>query len=290
MRIGLGLGLGNQQTVSVESYAAEAQAYFTAIPNNTYSVAEKNDINTMIVSLIASGVWEKLDQLYLLCCKTATEAESRVNLIYPTAAANATASADPRRAMSKITSGGAQLVFTSGSGYVTTSAAEKLSGNYIPDGTYQFKRNNSHVMVYLGNNVDTGKTEGIAIGGSVSKYMNYFIPRNAINTAIARFGKTTTLSIGENTTKGLYILNRNPSESQTFRIIKDGSVIATQTSSDQALPSKAFGIFGYIDYATGTSFYDGIIGVYGIGGGLTDAEYGAYTTAINTFLSALGAK
>lgn len=286
---GLGLGLGfNRGGGGLDSYSPETSAYLAAVTNNTFSDAEKLALDTMIISLVANGIWAKLDQFYLLCAKTSTETESRVNLIYPTAGANSTPSADPKRAISKNTNGGAQLVWTSGSGYATTDGGEKLTGNYIPDGANQFKDENSHIMVYVGNNVDAS-ANGVAVAGSAASPMYQISPRVVIGTCQARFGKASTIfgPLNDNT-KGLYIVNRAVADTNKVTLTKDGSEIGSQTGSNQTMPSSAMSLFFWND--SSTSYFAGIIGAHSIGGGLTATQIGQYSTALNTFLSAMGAK
>lgn len=69
--LGLGLGLGfNRGVGGLDGYSPETLAYLAAMPNNTFSVDEKTALNAFIISIKAAGIWDKIDQLYLLCGKT----------------------------------------------------------------------------------------------------------------------------------------------------------------------------------------------------------------------------
>lgn len=291
--MGLGLninmGLGRQGGGGESPYSAETQAYFAAVPNNTYSDAEKLAIDTFIRGLKTDGIWTKLDQLYLLCAKSSTETESRVNLVYPSCAANATPSADPKRAMSKITAGGNQLVWTSGQGYVTTSGTEKLSGMYVPDGNSQFKLSDSHIMAYCPNNV-AGATGNIVCGSGVSGVIYQMNPRNASNFSDFKWGTTTARQAASSNTDGIWIVSM--ATANQLRIYRNGSqYIGNNSAAQTSLPSIAPTLFYFHDASA--SYYPGRISAYSIGAGLSP-EAGVelmqkYTTALQTLFTALGA-
>lgn len=287
--LGLGLHLGSGGVVG-SPYSAEAAAYFAAVPNNTYSDTEKLAIDTFFAGLTANSnqLWNKIDQLFLLCAKSGVEAESRVNLRYPSYAANSTPSADPKRAMSKITAGGAQLVWTSGSGYVSTSGAEKLSGMYVPDNGYAFKTTGSHVLTMTRSNVaaDTAATF-IYMDHSGGLRHTLMLRATTTGNLAQRLGLVSEFGSGENaTTAGIYISTMI--EASKARVYKNGSVAA---ASDNYTPNSvaASPITLFSPYNLTTPFlFSGMIALYGCGGALTAAEAASYNGLLSTLFIALG--
>jgi len=287
MPIGLSLKLSSGGGVG-STYSAEATAYFASVPNSTYSDAEKIAIDTFLTGLKTGGIWDKIDQLFLLCAKSSTSAESLVNLRYPTYAANAVPSADPRRAMSIITNGGAELTWQSGIGWSTTSGADKLSGNYVPDGNYQCKSTSGHVMVHTKSNVSASNTSYIFADSAYGAKTSLILRTLTDDTVGIRLGGSTQrTATGNVATAGSYIATMV--DTTKLRLYKNGTaIVSNDAHTFNTLPSSALGLFYYYDHTGG--FFSGTITAHSIGGALTEVQAQAYHTLIDGLLTTLGAK
>ena len=288
MRYGYGYGysLGSAQGVG-GGYSPEALAYFAAVPNNTYSDAEKLDLDTFITGLKTDGIWDKIDQLFLLCAKSSTDAESLINLKYPSYPANATPSADPRRAMSIITNGGAELSWQSGIGWTTTSGYDKMSGMYVPDNSYAFKATGAHVMVYTKSNVDAANAS-LIYADDAGGGRNTLVLRTLTNDTVGVRNCLATQreSTGNTTTSGIYISTMI--EDTKLRLYKNGTAIVSNDShSPASVAAVPITLFYYYNNPGGP--YAGSIGMHSLGGALTADESATYNTLIGALLTALGA-
>lgn len=244
----------------VNAEAAALVARFTTPPDNT----RKGLIDTFIGSLKSAGVWSKLDALYLFAAHDAQAA--RRNWIADSY--NAVAVASP--------------AFTVDRGYAGDGSSSYLDTGFNPVSVpSKFALNSACLGAWIRSNIASGSSVAAAFDGSNGMTL---APRDASDRITARINGNLLLSTETvSTSAGLTSVSREAAS--TVKIYRNGTQIAAPSNTAVALPNFAFR-FGSV---TAGSFVPHQFASGFFGGGLSAVEIAAMNSALNTYLTAVGA-
>lgn len=269
MKLGLGLGLPAStlsKGVGV-SYTPEALALFARFTTPP-TTARKTLINNLIVSLLASGVWAKLDALYLMAA--ADSQAARRNWVADLF--NLTAASGP--------------TFTADRGYQGDGASSYLQTGYnLSSGGGKFAQNSAMLGVWV-------RTENNAIytdigAGTVGGGGSYVVLRSRDGGNLVSFTNVSGVgvsSVAVATSVGFSAYSRTGAS--TVSLYKNGSHALADTKASVGLPSANLTVLareGAVQFSANQ------VSAALFGSGLTDTEELATYNALNTYLTAIGA-
>jgi hypothetical protein len=253
------------------SYSTEANNYFTRLATQP-STARKVLYDAMITSLVAGGVWSKLDALYLFAA--ASSATALINLksaSYPCTAVNSP-------------------TFTADAGYSLTGASShrvKTSFNPSTAGGNQ-TQDSAHISAWCNTAQPTSPDGGGLIMGweEVGPSLNNqsIYARAYPDHQLAKVNGTNYLDAGFALTdaRGLHLVTRTASS--TTAMYFNGALQFGVTDDPHTAVQNANLTFG----ATQTAErFTGVVLGGSIGSGLTAAEALTLYTAMHTYLQAV---
>lgn len=244
------------------SYSPEANALFARMslqPDRD----RKTLINSLIVALKVAGVWAKLDVLYLTAAHDAQAA--RLNWV------STSYTLVPFSAPT----------FLTDRHYVGDGAASYLDTGYQPGVSAGSKalQDDNHFGLWVRNNVNGS---GIDAGST-----NHTINANNSGNLNARNMTGTTDTVGTaGTSVGHSVHSR--SAGATYSRYKDGVSLGDVTRTSSA-PGAMNLFLCCRNSGSASAFSTRQFAALHLGGGLTAGEVAALRTALNTFLTALGA-
>lgn len=279
MGLSLRLGLNNYR-VSIGGYDAAAQAVFDEATAQGYTQPSndvKGYLNTLIVELKASGIWNKLDVLYIL----ATDGDrdfAKINIKNP---------------------GTFDLVeintptFTSLQGFTSAAgAALNTQYNSLTDGInasvndqslftwlYTAPASDSQDQVSIGSN-----SIATSFGGTYIKVRenSFSGPGNRLKSRLNSTGETTFTDLVA--ASGLHLVTRN--DGSTFRMYQNGVVSVNSGSVSNATNDADIYVCALNNATAVNSRTKVPISVAGIAADLTSEQAYLYS-AINTYMSSL---
>lgn len=240
----------------------ETAAYIAAMtvkPDDT----RKAIIDAFIGSIKADGVLTKLDVLYLWAAHT--QQAGNLNVKNPGVFTSAP-SGSP--------------VWTADRGY-TGQGSSVLTTGYTPSTAgLNWAQNAAHIGGY----VLTDVAEDAAIVGSASGAAptGFLIPRSVGGNAVIRLNDNTNLVVANASSIGHFVGSRHGAASRN--IYKNGVAIATDTTASTGVFAGELRFLRHPSLTTTRQ-----IAVGHAGGDLTTANVLALYTALNTYLTAIGA-
>jgi hypothetical protein len=249
-------------------YRSESQAIFAA-----FSVAptaqRRYAIDRAVRSLIAAGIWAKLDALYVLAA--ADSQAARINWIAPrtfTATNVNTATFTQDRGF---TGNGTTSYIDS-----TFDLASATSPKYTQNSASYFGRSLTNAQSNSGF-IGTG-------GASATLFNNRLVARNTSDLFLCRVnGNGAQTSVANTNSTGFYAGNRTTSSD--IQCYKDGSSVGTQTATSQTPDTGTF----CAGRAGSTTFNDYQIASFGFGQSLSAAEHASLAAADLAYMTAVGA-
>lgn len=260
-----------------DAFDADALAYIAAMSVQP-DAARKLLINSLVVGLKDSGVWAKMDCLWLVAAHDAQA--GRLN-----------AKAPSRFALTP------QLgpTYTTDRGYTCNGTSSWLGTGFTPgfSSNVLFSQNSAHVSSWLNqvlsDAADDSGNDSISIGAIGDSSRVLVRPRTSVgvqvklNDAFQRVGMSATTKLG--LTAGSRV---SDSETIIQRNATSVSVSATSAATQAtqiALMRADFGYEGGFD-----SFYmQGRVAFASIGAGLTSGELVALYSHVSAYLTAIGA-
>lgn len=252
----------------------EATALFAAMTVQP-SAARKTIIATCISSLISSGVWAKLDRLYVLAAHT--EQASLLDWVHPGTDSLARFDANP-------------IIFEKDRGFSTfaiTSGSYGQLRNTVQLGSIgQYGQNNAHISAWFLKDSPTAYPFGASVGRPIT-----ILPNSGSSTATwtinTASGTESSFSIsnynGQPFTKGMFLANRGAVSSHSagdqygwLNGVNMGSQTVASTTDYQTLNASI--IRGSQCEASMMS----------LGAALTDAQILAFYQAMQTYMIAMG--
>jgi hypothetical protein len=247
------------QTVS----DADAQAFVTAA--DIQDQVEANAINNLVIGMKADGLWTKMKAVYPFVGGTAST--NKFNL------------KDPRDLDAAF-----RLVFSGGWTHSSTGA--------LPNGTNAFAdtflipstsltTSSAHFSKYNRTNDLAGsKIDGIFDQTNNSFFQQNYSVGNGIIGSIGSLASYTPTD-----TRGLFTATRT--STNAFKVFKNSSSVATNTTTITNIPAIKFVIGGRNETGGVTSFNSYQCAFASIGDGLTDTDATNLNSRVTTFQTAL---
>lgn len=265
--LNLMMGLGGGQAVPPPSYSPEAEAFFARMttPPDT---ARKAIINNLIVPLINAGVWPKFDLLYLNA-----GADSQAGRL------NAVSSSYTAMAQNGPT-------FTPDRGYLGDGVGAYLTTGYAMN-SGQFTQNSGHISIWSRTAAGTAS----ALSGA----------RTATTTSQAVIGNRTAtdafvhrVNISPNPANasitngaGHFITSRTASNLTT--LYHNGVSVHSYTNASTTVTAQAAFILAANQGGAPAAYQAIEVAAFSVGAGLSDAEAAAFSAALQTYMTAVGA-
>jgi len=258
--------LGGRNLISVD-FESETNTLLAAL-TGSYDSARQTAINTLIKALKDDGVWSSLS---VLCIAGLNSTDSLINWRNPGTFNG-----------SLVNSPG----FTSDRGF-TGSSNNYINTNFNPNtaGSPFTQDSNSFGLYTRINQVATDSGMGM-INGS-----NQFNLRMRLSSGF--FGRaneeSTSDGVGNTDSSGMFLVTR-PSSSSVVSY-RNGSQIQSKTKTSVALSSFNFNFFvlAVNDEGTAAAFSTNQMAAYYFGGSLSSTESANFYTALNTYLTYIGA-
>lgn len=243
-------------------YCQEARTAFAAM-SAMPSAPMRRLYDICIRSLIAAGIWTKLDALYLMNAEAAQAA--RVNIKSP-GTYDLTAVSSP--------------TFTAKSGYAGDGASAYLSTNFNPStaSSPNYVQNSAGLFLWgLKAAADASGAMGYITGGNA-----YLFPRWTDNNIYTRLNDADTAVA---TATGLGLTHGNRSASSAVQIYRDGVSVKTAATVSTAIANATLALLR----SSASAFYSGGLAMAGVCGSLNSTEAAALYSALNTFKTGVDA-
>jgi len=251
--------------VAGSSYCAEYQAVYNAMttPPTTYD----DDDNTLVVELLAAGVWAKGDVIYCLAQESNGAGEALLNWINPTGDDNAT--------NVHVTA------FTANEGFTGDGANDYLNTNYNPSTEgVNYTLNSATVATYLRVDINANQT---SLGVNDGTYQTNITPRTggSFYGAINDDGSSVNYAVANSL--GMFGCVRRTSAA-VFEF-QNGTNLGSDPGVSVAIPN---GNILILTYLTDFGFSANQVSFVFIGGALSDVEFAAMNTAVEKWMDAKG--
>lgn len=229
-------------------------------------------INTLIKSFVQAGIWDKLDAFYMLA---AADAQSSL-LNWVSTSYNLTVVSTP--------------TFTADRGYKGNGTSSYLRTGFNPATAVSPKSvlNSASMGVYINGTPATGldRAQMGIINGANYQLLDVTVG----NAVVGRMNTDTTGSAsgaGQAGNTGLFAINRTGSTAS--RLTRNGTDLATTAVASTSVPSEEIIIMARYSGGTPARYSTDQFAMSYIGAGLSDAEDDALYSALNVYLTALGA-
>lgn len=249
----------NNPCASLDSSTTALVARMTVDPG----CPRKLVINDLIVSLKTAGVWAKLDVLYLFA---AADSQSAL-LNWVSSNYDGTAVNSP--------------IFTTDRGFVNSGTNGYVDTNFNPTtaSSPNYTQNNAHISLW---NRDEGQNDS-GDAGYVGSSNNIFLrTRNSSNNATFSVNTSGSVTAVNTNSIGHFLANRSGVSAQQGYI--RGVLANSNTTATASLVNTN------ISFIRRNSSYGGKqLAMGSIGGSLTGTEVSDFSTAIQTYMTAIGA-
>jgi hypothetical protein len=258
------------------SYDPAAMALFERF-NSYPSALRRSMINDHIVELKDTGIWAKRDCHWLI----------GLGLDDPGYTTPDDAHAARRNWLAdqyNLTPGGAP-VFTTDRGYQGDGVAARLATGFNPTlAAGHFSQDSASFSIWSRTaaaaagtlNFDMAAATNQPVRADLRIHRSDLTTNGALNSAAVN---------GAGSTDGLGLFSVLRSAAGTVRVRKGKTQIANAANASTGIPNSAFYILG----DAGSNYSARQAAAASIGGGLTDAENDALDTALNTWMTAVGA-
>jgi len=234
------------------------------------SAARIQLMNSLVVTLKRTGVWPKLEGLWVCAAQAAQNAQ--LNWI------GASFTLIPRNSPT----------FTADRGYAGDGSSSYLDTGWSPSSSAIATQNSTAVGVWINAGTDTGVTS-VAFGCLVATIGVFVQPRKATDRVGGRINSSTSIDsdLAVTTRRGFTSLTRvNASGWVAYR----ASSASSQTSSTSNTPPAGSAYVGALnDNGAADNFVDNRFAAITAGSGLSSTDEGNLYSALNTFLTAIGA-
>lgn len=246
------------------AFAAESLAIFAAFTTPPTD-ARKTLINNCVVSLKSTGVWSKLDALYLFAA--ADSQAALINWKNP-GTFNATTANGP--------------TFTADRGYTGNGTDSYVDSNFNPT-TASLPNFVQNSAVIFGWSLTSGQNDNGFIGYGAGSFNTRVTTRTTGD--LMRFRANSSgggVDVANTNGSGLYASNRSASTTNTG--YKNGSSVGT-SSEASAAPDNATFTAG----RASSGFSTNQIAAFGFGGSLASGEHSNLYSAILAYMQGVGA-
>lgn len=222
-------------------------------------------VSELVRSLLAAGLWAKLDALYMLAAHDAQAA--RLNWI------------DDRYTLTAVNS----PTFTVDRGYAGTGGAMYLATGFDPAAASSAKylQNSAHISAWSLTGIQ--QTGGL-IGNGVGSGDAHIYPYSADTRLYTQVNSAISDSMALTSSLGFFAASRVSAAGHVA--YREGASVQVASRASVALGGHAFVIGAG---GAGTGYTSRQIAAATIGAGLSDSEVAALRLCLRTYLSAMGA-
>ncbi|UVF60305.1 hypothetical protein SEA_MURP_31 [Gordonia phage Murp] len=219
-------------------------------------------IETLVNALMAAGIWDKLDGLYLLAAHT--EQAAKINW-----------RGGPAQDLVNVNG----CLFSTNSGITGDGSTSYLDPLLPGNAGDNYAQNSAFMASWVIGNL--ASNTAMDISGAGGAYIN---PRTASNVIAVRANNSSSAVYSQATATSAGLTAWSRSASTGFTVYRDGAVHGTSTSVSDAFNSTP------IYLLRNASSYSGRkIAFAAWGGALTDAQQSSLYSAVRTYLLAVGA-
>jgi len=262
----LDLGLGVNSGGKFYTYQPETKTLLAAL-SGTYSTPRKIEIDKMIKSLKAAGVWAKLDVLQMYAAPTAADAV--INWKNP-GTFNATLVNSPTLEVDR--------------GITGDASSKYIRSGFIPSNGVNFTQNSAGIHIGIKtesqNSTDIGAFDGANWVRFVVRYIDIYSGFR-LNQTVNTFVDTASTSVG------LFSVNRTASNSMERRRNKVSTATSTDTST--GVPTVEIYIGAENNNGTAQQYSARQYAFFAASSGLNATESDAFADAVENYLDYIGA-
>ncbi len=257
-------GVISSSKLGETGFCTEYQAVYNAMTTKpTASVATRQ--NTLVLNLIAAGIWAKADAIYVFAVETNDNGEALINWKNP-GTLNATISGSVTHTSLEGVDGGA-------SGTIIAFNPYSVTGNYT--------QNSAAISMYFREDLSEDRQVcGIYSGGA---YME-IIPWSTSNTMVSYFNAGTSNNTAVSSSLGLITVSRTSSTAVEF--YSQGTSLAEFSKTSSTLLNANIILLGRT--TTSSTKSNNQLSYTSICSGLTDAEVAAENAAVETYMDGNG--
>lgn len=249
-------------TVSGAVYDESALAFISAMTTPP-TTERKVAIDTFVRALKASGVWPRMDLIYLTAAHD--EQAARLNLKNP--------------ALYSLINVGDGPDFTADSDFTGNGTTEALSTQYIPsvDGN-NYTQDDASLWVWCNSDV----AENAADCGAAVTQNAFIRTRSAGNAISVNLNNAVTTTNAIASSIGFTGVSRADANNQT--IWKNGLLLSTAAGASAGLPTNAIRLCGRYNDLFSTKGCSGLA----VGGSLTETQALAFYNAFLAYMTSVG--
>lgn len=247
-------------TLTTVTYEAEATALFSAMATQP-TAQHKLDMNTLIKSLKDNGVWVKLDRLFVWAAHTNGGGEALKDWTNP--ARSATTVSSP--------------VFTAlrgfkgnGAGYINTGYSPLNNG-------VNYSLNSASVAHYI-------RAQGFTSGAFSAAAPS---TRNEVRWDTSNYTAINDATSSGTVVAGMNIVQRE--SSTTKRLITNNTAITSSATSTRVVSENQYVLARNNGGTADALATNGEVSLSAYGNQFTQAEWTAFTNAVETYMDAIGA-
>ena len=266
--------ISSMRKTPASAFDPDAQAFITATA--IADTTQQNAINTLVLNFKSYGIWSKMKAIYPMVSDASTSAlraeQHKYNL------------KDPRDLNAAF-----RLSFVGGWTHSATGALPNGTTGYadtfLNPATVIANVNDGHLSYYSRTNssginqIDIGTFDGTSAFDMVIKFGAGNLAGACINMSDGNVFTNATASTG------LYHANQN-NTANVRKMFKNGTVLATQTVSQNLQPSQNIYVAGRGGVASGF-LSNRQCAFASVGNGLTDTESANFYTAVQAFQTTL---
>jgi hypothetical protein len=255
------------------SYDSDALAWASAVTvaGGTYSTPTLAAVSAFCVSAKASGYWTKINRINLFC------GDQLAACLVPLKVGGGSAT----ETNTNFVAGD----YSEATGLTGNGVNKYLRTGLTPNGTLTL--NNTHLAVY--NRAPNATGGQIAIGADDgTSFFQTYAPLSTGSFFSDQYNSSGAAGRVSGAVVAPYrLLVASRTASNSHVIYKDGSSVATSTSSGGGLPNVQFYVFAANSTGVANQFTAMPFGAYSIGSGLSAADVTAYSAHMQTFQTAL---
>jgi len=254
------------QTGAVSAYSDEYQAVydsFTTKPDAAIAAAQ----NTLVETLVSSGVWAILDVFYLFAQTTNGGGEALINWIAP-GTFTATLVNAP--------------AFVALEGFTGNGANQYIRTGFIGGGIYNYQQNSASFGSYIRTN--TGNN-GYDIGCETAGADARFYARQGDDWGV-KINDGTAATNASLDSRGFWVANRSTVNNRQF--YKNAASILSDVRVAVGVPGIEFYILTRNNAGSPSGFVDTQHSAGFLGGSLTQPDATSFTNAIEVYMDSNG--
>ena len=268
MVFGLSLAAGVGASEVVNNFDVASEAFFARM-STAPTETRRAQIDTLVKSLKTAGLWDTFDVFGIASAETSQAAT--LNLI--STSYTATPVNSP--------------TFTADRGYTGNGTTSYLNTGYVPSAATKATLNSMCFGVYI-NATGGVSSSKVDFGSNNATGFSILRTYDSANTMAYRVNQgTASTATGITNELGHTVVSRTASNLTTP--YKNGTALTTSTAVSNALPTVAMFVGANNNNGTAANFANRRTAIYHAGSGLTSSQVSALYSAINTYLTAIGA-